>query len=478
MIRVSEHHGALTAIPLLDRLGETLDTEGVVCCQWKGHFKRTRWQNGAGDVDLLVDPAWAERLDGVLDRLGFKLVRPPTEAQVPGTASWFGYDRRQEALMHVHVHARLTLGSYWTTSYRLPIDRAVLEATLPRLPFAVPAPELEFIVFVLRMVQRYQLRELIGSGIPRWLREAQPEFAYLVAQVDRRELVNRLARLLPTVDAAFFDACARSLRPGASRWTRLRARLGLHWRLRPHAYRPSAGLLVRRVGRRLHALPQPRRMQVAHGGTVIALIGGDGAGKSTCIKELARWLGAHFDVMTAHLGRPPRSLTTLVVGGLLKLKRALRGGADGGTPGTLELLRLVCTARDRYLLFERARRFAEAGGIALCERYPIPQNRLLVGPEIGRLLGHGRDTPLARRLMRVEQWYYRRITPPDVVIVLLLDPEIAARRKTDEPPDYVRARSRIIWETDWSTTGAHLVDAARPLPEVLAELKELVWAQV
>ena len=192
---------------------------------------------------------------------------------------------------------------------------------------------------------------------PSWLGEAQTEFAYLLAQVDRRRLEARLAELLPTVDTAFFDACARSLRPGASPWPRVWLRLSLHRRLRPYAYRPPFALLARRVGRRLGLLPRARGLRLAHGGTVVALLGGDGAGKSTCVAELSRWLGPQFDVTTAHLGRPPRSLTTLVIGGLLKVRRALgralNGGADErgtGGPGLLELLRLVCTARDRYRL--------------------------------------------------------------------------------------------------------------------------------
>jgi hypothetical protein len=477
---------AATARPTLpERLGEALRAQGVVCCQWKGHVKRARWESGRGDVDLLVDPAWAEPLEATLDRLGFKPALPPAEAGIPGTASWFGYDAGRGSMIHIHVQFRLIVGGYWTTSYRLPIERAALESAVPGRPFPVPAPELEFILFVLRQVQRYGGRDLFAPGIPHWLAAAQPEYTYLLARVDRRRLVARLAELLPIVDSEFFDACARSLRPGASRWQRLWLRYGLHRRLRPHACRPPLSLLLARIARRLHLTRRPPGMRLARGGTLVALVGGDGAGKSTCVAELRAWLVPYFDVMTAHLGRPPRSFLTLVVGGLLKLQRAIRRTFDrsdaatgSGTPGALELLRLVCTARDRYRLFTRARRFAAAGGIALCERYPIPQNRALVGPEIARLLGLGRETPLARRLMLAEQTYYRRITPPDTVLVLMVHPEIAVQRKTTEPPDYVRTRARIIWDTDWSATDARLVDAGQQLPQVLADLKTLVWAEV
>ncbi len=468
---------ATTASPtLLERLGQALETAGVVYCQWKGHWKRTRWETGAGDIDLLVDPAWADRLEIELGRLGFKPVVAPLEAQLPGTESWIGYDADRLTLAHVHLHRRLIVGGYWTTVYRLAMERAVLDTAIPRLPFPVPAPELEYIMFVLRTVQRYSPRDLLARRQPRWLADAQPELAYLLAQVDRHLVVARLAELLPTVDAAFFDACTRSLGPNASRWSRLWLRRGLQRRLQPHASHPPLGLLVRRIGRGLRVVPRARGLHPARGGRVLALLGGDGSGKSTCTAELSRWLGAQFGVMAAHLGRPPRSRTTLVVGALLKVRRAF--GSDGTS--YLDLLRHVCTARDRYRLFIKARRFAEAGGVALCERYPVPQNRLLVGPEIPRLLERKGGTPsaLARRLLRTEAWYYRHITPPDVIFVLRVEPEIAVRRKTDEPADYVRARSRIIWETDWSGTGAHVVDAGRPLPEVLADLKTLVWSEV
>ncbi|MGH7568150.1 MAG: hypothetical protein ACREL9_04130 [Gemmatimonadales bacterium] len=83
---------------------------------------------------------------------------------------------------------------------------------------------------------------------------------------------------------------------------------------------------------------------------------------------------------------------------------------------------------------------------------------------------------LATLLRDVEESYYRRFAPPDQAIILRVDPELAVRRKTAEPADYVRRRARVIWETDWAQTGAHVVDAGRPLPEVLAELKAVIWS--
>src|SRR5205807_1617937 len=79
------------------------------------------------------------------------------------------------------------------------------------------------------------------------------------------------------------------------------------------------------------------------GGRVLALVGGDGAGKTTCATELTAWLGHELATLRVHLGRPPRSLASLAVGCALKVARWLHGGLAAH----FELLRCVCTARDR-----------------------------------------------------------------------------------------------------------------------------------
>jgi len=486
----------VTASPsLVQRLGQALREAGVVYCQWKGHFRQHRWASGEGDIDLLVDPASAPAFTAVLGQLGFHPALAPAEEQIPGVESWFGYDPRLARLLHVHAHYRLVVGRAWATHVRLPIEHPLLATAVERAPFPTPTPTFELIVFVIRTLLGRSLRQELGPGTA-WLDGIQDQLRYLVDRADLPTIHQLLERHLSCVEPALFDACLSSLRPRSSPWRRVLLRHHLARRLRAFSRRPLLSETIRRLTRRLVTLDgrwagPARGKRLARGGTTIALLGGDGSGKSTCTAELYRWLAPYFDTMTGHLGRPPRSLLTLAVGGLLKVRNVLwtrsgRGpgspsrddpdGDSGVFPGYVALLRHVCTARDRYQLYVQARRFAAAGGVALTERYPVAQNRPLVGPCIHALLAAAPNQRLVTLLRAAEEWYYRQILPPDQVIVLRVDPEVAVRRKTTEPPDYVRRRARVIWDVDWSATSAHVVDAGRPLAEVVAELKTLVWS--
>ena len=102
------------------------------------------------------------------------------------------------------------------------------------------------------------------------------------------------------------------------------------------------------------------------------MVGGDGAGKSTAVDELHDWLSKDFAVIK----RAPRQAAELddIVGRQACLE-AERSRADEGTVGLRrlarrvrrevdepasfrEVVRQVTIARDRYLLYRRARRFA------------------------------------------------------------------------------------------------------------------------
>lgn len=466
---------------LLERLAQALEDRHVRYCQWKGHWSAHRWAAGRGDVDLLVDHDSSADFRRLVGDLGFKPALPTGPRQIPGVESYFGYDPGVSRLLHLHVHYRLVVGDFWRTTYRIPLERAMLETSGPGSLFRVPDPTFQYVVFVLRMMLLQCGRPMLALGT-RWRRSIQIQLDNLEGLTERQAVASVLTRHLPAIDLPFFDRCVSSLRGQCSVIECALLPDLLHVKMRPYARRaPLAALLTAAADKllplELRRLLADERMRPAAGGAVIALVGGDGAGKSTSAAELTNWLGTDFATTRGHLGNPPRSMLTLAVGGLLKAEQQLNRvlGRVDRPASHLELLRYLCTARDCYLLHERLRRFAVDGGVAICERYPVAQMRSHVGPSIPALLS-ARPTSLANRLRDIEAKYYDRILPPDTLLVLRLDPELAVLRKPDEPADYVRARGRAVWDTDWSGTPAHCVDASRPLAEVLNDLKAVAWS--
>lgn len=245
---------------------------------------------------------------------------------------------------------------------------------------------------------------------------------------------------------------------------------------------------------RRHVLHRPSpRGRLDGGGALIAVVGGDGAGKSTAVEELHRWLSKDFATTSVHLGKPPSSLTSAVVGRVWR--RSVRGlmrgpsvsgaslaASDGSSMSpraSARLIRQVTVARDRYLVYRRARRFASGGGIVVSDRFPVPEIKLMDGPLAGRMLDTPGSSPLVRYLARLERDYYARILDPDILVVLSVDPDIAVERKRGiDDEEVVRSRCEEIRHLDWDRLPAIVVDAGRPRADVLAEIKSAVWSRL
>jgi thymidylate kinase len=235
----------------------------------------------------------------------------------------------------------------------------------------------------------------------------------------------------------------------------------------------------------------PKKMRMVNGGTTIAIIGGDGAGKTTAVNELYNWLSKDFDTHKVHLGKPSWSWTTIAIRGFLKigsslgfypfLRTPIQYNLDEESlifPGYPWLFREICTARDRFLTYVKARRFATNGGLVICDRFPIPDIKLMDGPQIERMTSVLPKNLLVEALIKLEKKYYQQITLPELLFVLKVDPEITVQRKTDESPVSVRARTTEIWEKDEWQEPVQVVDASKKKEEVLGDLKKLIWSEL
>ncbi len=496
-------------LPSVMALCDALQRASIRYCHWKSTNTLDMSAAGDKDLDLLVARTDSLKFSAALSECGFKLAHAPTEKHMPGVLDYLGYDADADKWVHVHAHYQLVAGHDLSKNYRLPIEQPFLESAVQKGIFKVPAPEFEFIVFVIRMVLKHLMWHAIVSGGRRLGTAERQELSYLQNQVVEARVNSILERHLPYLSATLFRNCVDALAPDSSFWCRARAGRQLEARLRACARRARGNELVTIVTRRAASavLRRIRRVppgyRLGTGGAAIAIVGGDGAGKSTAVDGLRLWLASYFATRCAHLGRPAWSPFTIAVRGFLKIGHLLRlYGAEASvrdtlaekswiSPGYAWLIREVCRARDRYWTYVRARRYAANGGIVIFDRFPLAQVELMDGPLARRFVqnlsaaagAHSFLRPhsekgLVKYLTRLEENYYKEIVPPECLIVLRVDPDTAVHRKPDERECDVRERSAEIWRLNWQHTGAHVIEACKCRKDVLSELKSLIWTQL
>ena len=191
----------------------------------------------------------------------------------------------------------------------------------------------------------------------------------------------------------------------------------------------------KRVGR-VYRVPE-------RGGAVIALVGPDGAGKSTLVSHIVESLSGAVGVQATHLGKP-------TIFGL----RAFR---DHSSPGNLEARRprrlpwishllSLALALGRLRAASSAVKDAKRGQVVIADRWPRVSPDGVDGPKT-HLLSSAPPSPLERVVATVEQRIYAAMPPVNLAIQIRVDSKIAEqrnrlRRVPDSTSD-VRARSRI-----------------------------------
>jgi thymidylate kinase len=487
---------APTPLALVVDLCTRLRAAGVSYCHWKSNDALHLSASGDNDLDLLVERRHLVTFTEVLASCGFKQARPQRRRFVPGVLHFYGVDEATGKFVHVDAQAQLVLGDDTTKNVHVPIERAYLASCTQGPLFPVPAPEFELALLVLRLALKHGTWDAAAFGLASLGGTERRELEYLHARADQDELRRVVESQLPQIGWADWSRYSDALREDRT----LPARLAAGTRVvagaadlmrRPRA-RDTAVRCRKRVelGVRHYLLGQRNTKRLMAGGRVVAIVGGDGAGKSTLVNSVASWLNGPLDTRVVHMGKPPRSPANLLVkGGLLVARRAglLPGWLpnyptaeehEGRFPGHAWLLWQLVTASDRRRQHRRARRLAGHGNIVVCDRFPLDQVTLMDGSRTRWVPAEGLS-PLARRLVAAEQRCYARISDPDLLLVLRVDPETAVARKQGvDPADFVRPRSAEVFAADWSGTEAVVLDASRPADAVLAEARAAVWANL
>lgn len=250
--------------------------------------------------------------------------------------------------------------------------------------------------------------------------------------------------------------------------------------------------------RYLHAAVPLRRIP-SGGGLLVALLGCDGSGKSTQMKEIVKWLSWKVDVVPIYFGsgdgqssllRWPLKLAVDVIRSNPKLSvnQGARKGNGYSRPGR-PYPRLIAMARvvwalalayEKRIKLRKATKARNRGMIVICDRYP--QNQVM-GFNDGPLLSHWltHHSAVLRAIAHWESapYLWSNIYPPDLVVKLNVTPEVARQRKLDMHLEENRRRVNAVKSLRYPPgTNIVNIDADEPAGQVLLMVKGFIWHEL
>jgi hypothetical protein len=496
-------------LQVLAALFQKMNEQGIRYCHWKSTHGLPKALTGQTDLDLLVDRSHSRRFKEILYQSDFKPFVSHPRRQFPAIEDYLGFDQVTGRLIHLHIHYRLVLGEQYAKNYYLPLEKGFLDNTQIRSGVKVPVPELEIIVLVLRALLKYRdrdvIRDMLGvgysSGIPSAILD---EFNYLLAQTTAENIARALDQHIgfvsPSLIFEFLTTIQESPRSG---WTLYRLRRQVRRELAPYQRysRLWARSLYYRVmlsrqwpfDRLLHRfLPgQDKRKIPVSGGLTVAFIGADGAGKSTIVQHIAKWLSWRLNVRTYYMGTSHPSVTTKIVKSISRLMMFSSAGcrrlcgkessltqlADG-SKRLFECLRCLAEGRDRYNRYLSGQRKAAQGSIIIYDRYPMEAirvfNRTMDGPRIASMC-NGHAGPLTTTLSLIEEKMYQKILPAEHVVVLHVSPEVSQARKPEHKRGMIEVKGQAISQMERDGLDLIEIDADQPLEQVLLQIKSALW---
>lgn len=501
-------------LEVIRRVLDDLHQADVRYCHWKSNVRIADSLSGHTDMDILVDPGQRSRFLEVLYRYDFKQVRSPLWQSYPGIEDYIGFDGETGQLTHFHVHYELVLGEPMLKGYRLPWERAFLEARVFNQANNIYIASSEWELLLLLVRWALKLTRRVGAGTLRGQGEWAgyfEEYDWLKARVDRAQVIALSQQFLGEEAGSLMSVLLQNDPTGARLW---QFRCAIQPYLR--RYRRMEGIekwrqvLVRRGMRRLARSRLGRwgliasKKTLPSGGRIIALVGIDGSGKSTLAQELVRWLSWKLDAQYVYLGHGAgwSSWVTECIKRLLRMggKRSssLRPKSPAESPsqtphapqklsqrwkqwikGGLYGLLALSIARDRWRKIHWARHLRNRGSIVITDRWI--QNK-----------PHRMDCPMLPALMerypflriwgqwvaRYEQQLYDQMAQwgPDLVIRLRISPQTALQRKDDLSLPMAQFKAEVLDTLEFADEPSLVeVDAEQPLETVLLEVKRALW---
>lgn len=217
--------------------------------------------------------------------------------------------------------------------------------------------------------------------------------------------------------------------------------------------------------------------------TTIALIGADGAGKTTIAQRVAERSNGRIQYvylgMNAQSNRFALPTSRLALAWKRKRYERTHGSAESGQSESPDLghmkaspnpitgaLRLVNRLLEEWFRWGIVRRIQRKGQMVICDRHFVLDHALAM------IMGKPNRGRMSERIHR---WTLFRFYPrPDLVLFLDAPAEVLYERKRDAPLEYLETRQREYREATRSLANFIRVDGAQDIGAVIEDVEHQI----
>lgn len=491
---------------MLRTIKEMLDAferNNISYCHWKSNEHLEDALNGDTDLDILFLPNQRSSIEHALSEAGLKRFRSTALMQYNAIEDYIGFDKDTAKIWHLHLHYRLTLGEKHLKGYTLPwaekiiSNRKFVKTNAGDIYCSDPADEC--CLLLIRMALKLRWRDFgkkIGADDIielEWLKEntdilsvtktAEEWLSDESAQEIKRLLSDRLTdknQLIRLQKLLRKDFGVFTFYSKFSSW-RKRTIREFFW---------LAGGVKRRLG---CSSTEPNRRISPSGGTVVAILGCDGAGKSTTLSYIKKEFNKKIDVYSSYMGsgdgsssllRKPMKIIAKKVGGkglgdtiekeiASKKKRSLKARLYS----IAKVIWAVTLAKEKKSKLNKITKARNNGMLVLIDRYPQTE---VCGYSDGPLLSKYKNS--CGLMRRIAEWEYRiyesaYANAPDLLVKLTLPTEAAIERKPEmsvEEIENKKAAVRMI-HTDKKEIE---IDTNCELIDSVGKVMDAIWNEI
>ncbi len=249
-------------------------------------------------------------------------------------------------------------------------------------------------------------------------------------------------------------------------------------------YLKKSRYYLQRVLEKIGFIVLPKR-QLETGGAVIALLGPDGVGKTTQVRNLRRFLSAKFSLRNVYMGHT--GLFSALAHHLRKdnvsdtssqsKPKSPRSGLKAEIEEFMRGVWGIWLALTRLRKAHWARKSAQKGYLVLSDRWPQNLERGYLDGPIRRVMD--KANPITEVAFKIENKIFDLIEKqkPDLMIQLVIPYEVANARKPGElSPDAFEQRINLLHRMhNKSPESIEIVDVSASEQSVFADLTTAIW---